>query len=285
MTKFAVSNIAWPVEQRDAAYRVLAEAGIGGLELAPGLFLPHAEDPFRPTKAEKDAALAPMRDAGLSPVSMQSLLFGVQGAALFGSEQELATFEAAMHRAIGLAGDLAIPNMVFGSPRQRVIPEEMDRSTAEARAVEVFYRLGDAARAAETRIALEPNAPDYGTNFLNRVEETAAFVRRVDHPAIALNFDVGALHAQGDFERIGTIAPAVADCTAHVHFSEPALAPAPRDPAQAGRVLAAMQSNGYNGWYSIEMAATADCIRDLTSAIARLRAAEAAAAGRTITDD
>ena len=285
MTKFAVSNIAWPAEQRDDAYRILAEAGIGGLEIAPGLFLPHAEDPFRPSRVEKDAALAPMRDAGLTLVSMQSLLFGVQGAALFGTEAERATFEAAMLRAIDLAGELAIPKMVFGSPRQRAIPDGLDPSAAETRAVEVFRKLGDAAQSAGTRIALEPNAPDYGTNFLNRVEETAAFVRRVDHPAVALNFDVGALHAQGDFERIETIAPSVSDCTAHVHISEPALAPAPRDPEQAARVLTAMQRAGYNGWYSIEMAATADCIQDLTSAIARLRAAEAAAAGRTITDD
>ncbi|VWX53013.1 sugar phosphate isomerase/epimerase [Novosphingobium sp. 9U] len=271
--KLAASNIAWPAGERDAAYAILAEAGFTGLEIAPGLFLAGAADPFVPSKAEADAALAPMREAGLTLVSMQSLLFGVTGAALFEGEEPRARLVAGMERAIALAERLQIPNLVFGSPRQRVYPESLSAQDAQAQAAEVFRRLGERALAAGTRIAMEPNGRAYGTNFLNRIEEAEAFVRRVDHPGVVLNFDIGALHMEGDFERIEAIAAHAVDTIGHVHVSEPHLAPAPADPAQAARAIQALQAAGYAGWYSIEMAATSTPLADLATSVNKLKQA------------
>lgn len=273
--KLAVSNIAWPATLRDEAYARLRDRGVRGLEIAPGLFFAGAADPFAPTPQELDGALGPMRAAGLELVSMQSLLFGVNGASLFGSSEERGRLDSACLRAIALAGMLGIPTLVFGSPRQRIIPEDMNRRRAEALAVETFRRLGDAAAAAATRIAIEPNAAAYGTNFLNRIEEAADFVRLVDHPGIALNFDMGAVHAGGDFDHIEAIARSSADCTAHVHFSETELAPAPADVQQAAKALRALRQTGYQGWYSIEMAAASDPLSAVAGAIDRLLAAAA----------
>ena len=43
-----MSNIAWLVEERLEAYAILAEAGITGLEIAPGIFFHADDDPFVP---------------------------------------------------------------------------------------------------------------------------------------------------------------------------------------------------------------------------------------------
>ena len=256
--KLAVSNIAWAPKHRDHAYAMLQAHGIRGLEIAPGLFLNGAKDAFQPTPAECEAALAPMRAAGLELVSMQSLLFGVEGAALFGERPERERFEEAMLRAIRLAGMLGIPNLVFGSPGQRVIPKSMSREEAEIIAVEVFRRLGDAAAAEGTILGMEFNPKVYGTNFLNHAVETATFVARVNHPAIQIILDVGAMHLNGDFETLPSFVAAQAGKISHVHFSEPYLAPAPADSDQAHRVLQAMSAVGYRRWYSIEMKAVPD---------------------------
>lgn len=268
--KLAVSNIAWPASEREAAYDLLAQAGVTGLEIAPGLFLAGAADPFLPTAAEADAALSATTAAGLTLVSMQSLLFGVSGAALFDGEPARERLVVAMERAIELARRLAIPNLVFGSPRQRAYPPEMTFAAAQEQAVAVFRRLGDRALAAGTRIAMEPNGRAYGTNFLNRVEEAASFVRAVDHPGVTLNFDIGALHMEGDFERVEAIVDATRDTISHVHLSEPGLAPAPASAEQAARALRALVGAGYGGWYSIEMAATQRPLEDLAAAVATL---------------
>jgi sugar phosphate isomerase/epimerase len=274
--RLAVSNIAWAPADRDAAYAILSAAGVTGLEIAPGLFFDGAADVFVPTAAEVEAALGAMRDAGLQLVSMQSLLFGVEGAALFEGEASLERLRAGMDRAITLAGRVGIPNLVFGSPRQRNIPDGMDPRAAETSAVEVFRRFGDAAARAGTRISVEPNPAAYGTNFLNRIAEAEAFVRHVDHPAITLIVDVGALHMNGDFDTVEAVAGRAVDMVSHVHISEPNLDPAPARADQAARVMTAMTGAGYTGWFSIEMKARPEPGLDaLEACVARLVTAAA----------
>ena len=133
-------------------------------------------------------------------------------------------------------------------------------------------------------IAIEANPKAYGTNFLNRVPETEAFVRKVDHPAIRLIVDVGALQMGGDFDQIEAIAEQTRDVISHVHMSEPDLEPAPADEKRAARVLAALSRQGYRGACSIEMRAPEQAPMDiLDRSVARLAAAAKMAeqAGKT----
>lgn len=249
----AVSNIAWSSEERLDAYDLLQSAGLTGLEIAPALFFHGAEDPFNPNEAIAMAAMAEIDALGLSLVSMQSLLFGVHGAALFGDEAERSAFEHGMNRAIDLADRFGIPNLVFGSPTQRRIPDGMGREDAVAQAVEVFRRLGERAALAGTVISVEPNPTAYGTNFLTSLDEVEPFVAQVAHPAVALTLDLGAMHINGEFdtvvERLSTLAPILN----HVHVSEPRLAPAPDDATPLAPVLAELQSLRYSRAVSIEM--------------------------------
>lgn len=268
--KLAVSNIAWAPQDREAAYALMGKYGIAGLEIAPGLFFAGADDPFVPAEAEARTRCAEVSAAGLAFVSMQSLLFGVSGAALFGDEAARARFIAGMGRAIALAGRFGIPNLVFGSPGQRNVPEGMSATQAMEIALPVFRALGDAAAVAGTRVGIEFNPAAYGTNFLNTHTEAGAFVAAVDHPAVTLILDVGALHMNGDFDRIEDIAATLAPRVSHVHLSEPQLAPAPARAGDAARVLAAMAAAGYAGWFSIEMKAPEGGLATVEAALARL---------------
>lgn len=268
--KFSVSNIAWPANQRDSAYALLQECGVTGLEIAPGLFFPHAASPYYPSDTELASELAALRDAGLELVSMQSLLFGTNDATLFAADSARERLDKVLSGAINLAQRLAIPVLVFGSPRQRRIPPHMDPASAEIIALDFFRRVGDRAHAANTQIAIEAISAVYGNNFLNKAEEADAFVKRVDHPGIVLNFDIGELHLDEDFDRIEQIAGRAADRIGHVHISEPHFAPAPADIGQATRMLRALNDAGYARWYSIEMKATKFPLQDLRGSIERL---------------
>ncbi|MDO8410622.1 MAG: sugar phosphate isomerase/epimerase family protein [Phenylobacterium sp.] len=271
--KLAVSNIAWPAATRDEAYRLLARHGIRGLEVAPKLLFAESDDAFAPSQDEAARALDAVRSAGLQLVSMQSLLFGAEGAALFGDQASRDRLIAATTRAIRLAGRFDIPNLVFGSPRQRDIPSDLAPAAAEAIAVEVFSRLGDEAAKAGARLGLEPNPAAYGTNFLNRFDEAEAFVRRLDHPAVRLILDGGALLMNDEMAVLEAMTPDRVSQISHVHISEPQLAPAPAAPETASQILNAMSAAGYTGWYSIEMKSPAGGLDELDQALGRLRAA------------
>lgn len=268
--KLSMSNIAWLPEERLEAYAILAEAGFTGLEIAPGLFFHAADDPFRPDTASARAARVEMADAGLSLVSMQSLLFGVTGAALFEGTEARDAFEAGMRRAIALADRFGIPNLVFGSPLQRRVPEGMAMAEAFDQAAEVLRKLGDAAAAAETRIAIEANPAAYGTNFLNTLDQALAFIDLVAHPAVVPHLDLGAMHMNGDFAGVPARLPDLAPRLSHVHVSEPDLAPAPADPAALAPVLEGLAAAGYARAVSIEMKRAPDGLAAVRRAVAAL---------------
>jgi sugar phosphate isomerase/epimerase len=275
--RLAMSNIAWLPDERLEAYAILAGAGLTGLEVAPGLLFHAAEDAFDPDPAIARDAMREVEAAGLTLVSMQSLLFGVEGAAIFGTAPERAAFEHGMRRAITLAGRLGIPNCVFGSPMQRRVPEGMVMTEAMKQAAGVFRGLGDRAAAAGTRITIEANPAAYGTNFCTTLEEAEAFVALVDHPAIALILDLGAMHMNGAFASVPARLPALTPRLNHAHVSEPHLAPAPADSAPLVPVLRALRAGGYAKAVSIEMKRPDAGLAEVRRAVARLVAAHQAA--------
>ena len=271
--KLAMSNIAWSPEDRLQAYRILSEAGITGLEIAPGLFFHATHDPFVPDAATAGAALEEISDAGLTLVSMQSLLFGVTGAELFGGEDASTAMEVGIVRAIELAGRFNIHNLVFGSPGQRRVPDGMTMEDALEKAAEVFQRLGDNASKAGTKIAIEANPAAYGTNFLNTLEEARAFVERVNHPAIVAILDLGEMHINGTFDEVPVRISRLMPHLNHVHVSEPNLAPAPEKAEALIPALQALQTQGYDKAISIEMKRPEGGLAVVESAVQRLIAA------------
>jgi sugar phosphate isomerase/epimerase len=269
----AMSNIAWSWESRLAAYAEMSALGITGLEIAPGLLFPGCADPFRPDEAAVRTAHDEIATAGLTLVSMQSLLFNVEGAALFGDADARARFRLGMERAIALAEQLRIPNLVFGSPRQRVIPSGMSSDAAHELATEMFHELGDAATNAGTVIAMEANPPAYGTNFLTTLDGALAFIEALDHPSIRLVLDLGAMIMNGEaHETVGRLS-ALLPWLSHVHVSEPYLAPAPADPASMIPLMMALQRAGYSRAVSIEMKQPEDGLRSVRNSLVALRSA------------
>ena len=270
---FAVSNIAWEPSERQAAYELLAAANIIGLEIAPSLLFDKSNNPFRPSGETMAKTLGEIESAGLFLVSMQSLLFGVAGADLFGNAEGRQAFITGLERAIALAGQLGIPNLVLGSPKQRKYPEEMSLDDAMNRAADILRPLADSALAAGTRIAMECNPAEYGTNFLITPDEVLRFVERAEHPAITLNFDLGATHLTGTFGQVEEQLGTAVSKTSHLHISEPFLAPAPSDPTDTARVLRKLQALAYDKAVSVEMRRPDDGLAGLGAAIRKLNSA------------
>lgn len=269
--RLAVSNIAWLPSERHDAYALLRDNGIQGLEIAPAVLFHGAEDPFVPSDAVVEEALLEIGRMGLKLVSMQSLLFGVNGAALFGTSPERALFAEGLKRAISLACRTGIPNLVFGSPKQRLLSEAMTASEGNAAALPLFRELGELAASAHTKLGIEANPAGYGGNYLTKIHQAEAFVREAAHPAITLILDVGGLHMSGSFAEVRGDIARVAGLLSHVHMSEPFLAPSPADPEQAAIVLSALAAADYSGWVSIEMKRVPeDPLGSLRGAVGRL---------------
>jgi sugar phosphate isomerase/epimerase len=146
-------------------------------------------------------------------------------------------------------------------------------------AADIFRALGDRATRAGTRITIEANPAAYGTNFLTTLDQAAAFVARVDHPAIAPILDLGAMHMNGEFESVTTSLPGLMPRLNHVHVSEPDLVPAPASSAALAPVLKALEDAGYARAVSIEMKRAPGGLTEVESALSRLSTAVQQAKG------
>ena len=215
--RISISNIAWSPNDDPAVATLLANHGVDAIDVAPSKYFPD----FAATQSSDMARVRKWwMERGIQIVGMQALLFGTQGLNLFGEVTVRDRMLRHLGHVCGIAEGLGASFLVFGSPRNR------DRSGLDDRLVtgsacEFFRKLGDIAADHNTVICLEPNPPEYGANFMTDARSAAAIVRAVDHPAISMQLDVGALTMND--ENANTVLDTDGELVAHIHASEPHL--------------------------------------------------------------
>ncbi len=250
--KLAASNIAWRPEQTRDAYTYLQKAGFHGVEIAPGILFPDAEDILNPSDAQLKSALDMAAEYDLVFASMQSLHFGVEDVALFGDHAQRDRFLDTIHRAGLLAHRLGFSNLVIGSPKARIVPEDMSKDEAIATAASGFLRIADLLAPLNVDLAIEPNPAAYGTNFLTNISDVIAFAKTCNHEHITINFDVGSLKMNDEFSDIEQLFTAAKPHVSHVHMSEPFLSPE-LEADEVSRTMVMLKTAGYDRFVSIEM--------------------------------
>jgi sugar phosphate isomerase/epimerase len=213
----SASNIAWPAERDDEMYSFLRNNGFTGIEIAPTRIFPE-----RPYERLADAKLFAERlysEYGLRISSMQSIWYG-RMENIFHSPDERAALIEYTKKAIGFANATNCGNLVFGCPKNRNVPN--GAAGADEIAAEFFTQIAGCAAAIGASIALEPNPPFYGTNFINTTAQAFGFVKYLGNSGLRVNADLGTMIAYDEpvsllAENIGFIS--------HIHISEPKLAP------------------------------------------------------------
>lgn len=217
-SKLSVSNLAWAPEQNEAIAALLSAHEVHLIDIAPGKFLKGAAlTDLAALKRER----AWWYERGFRFAGMQSLLFGTQGLNVFGPADVQARMLQHLEQVCIVAAELKLKPLVFGSPKNRD-RSGLNDAVAEAIALDFFGRLGDIAHKHGVSICLEPNAPQYGTNFLVTTAEAHALVAQLNHPAIKLQIDTGTIWANHEDE--AKLAQAL-NYAGHIHFSEPGLKP------------------------------------------------------------
>jgi len=222
--------------------RELPKHGCNALEIAPTRLF--ADQPYRQLDNARRLADEWRERWGLPICSMQSIWYR-KTESIFGPKCEVDALIAYTKEAILFAQAIHCPNLVFGSPKNRMIPP--GRRAEDA--VSFFRAIGDFAASHETVIALEGVPASYGTNFLNHTQELYDYVRMVDSDGIRMNLDFGTMLINGeDVTGVAYYYP----LTNHVHISEDGLAGIQSRPAHL-RFLKTLKHAGYNRYVSIEM--------------------------------
>lgn len=244
----AVSNIAWEADEEEGVADLLAGLGLSAVEIAPTKVF---HDPLE----VDDRSLADYerrwRSRGIEIAAFQSMLFGHPELQLFHSaELRRATVER-LAAFIVLAGRMGAGALVFGSPRNRNVPEGEDEHTVWQIAVDVFGELGEIARSQGTVLCIEPNPVAYGCNFVTDAAAGARLVRDVDHPGFRLHLDAAGMTLAGD--DVGQAITSHADILRHYHVSAPELGPIETEIVDHRAAFHALRDSDYDRVVSIEM--------------------------------
>ena len=247
--KFSISNIAWSAENDKAVYAMMNKYGFTGLEIAPTrIFL---NEPYTRLNEAKKWSQNLNSVYGFCIPSMQSIWFG-KTERIFASEEERNCLIQYTKQAIDFAETIGCKNLVFGCPRNRAIPENMEQAQAYDIAVKFFKELGDYAALRNIVIGMEANPPIYNTNFVNTTASALELISAVDSKGFRLNLDVGTMIYNN--ESVEILADKI-HLINHVHISEPYLKPVQKRDLHTD--LISMLSNAdYNGFISIEMGKT-----------------------------
>lgn len=253
--KFSISNIAWSAENDKAVYAMMNKYGFTGLEIAPTrIFL---NEPYTRLNEAKKWSQNLNSVYGFCIPSMQSIWFG-KTERIFASEEERNCLIQYTKQAIDFAETIDCKNLVFGCPRNRAIPENMEQAQAYDIAVTFFKELGDYAALHNTVIGMEANPPIYNTNFVNTTASALELISAVDSKGFRLNLDVGTMIYNK--ESVDILADKI-QLINHVHISEPYLKAVEKRDLHK-KLISILLNDTYSGYVSIEMGKI-ECIKEL----------------------
>jgi sugar phosphate isomerase/epimerase/nucleoside-diphosphate-sugar epimerase len=173
VNKLVVSNLIFN-ENENIALDILKRYGINKLELALTKYC--TWDTLNLNDIQK-------RYEGFEIYSLQALFYGLSYNIFIDTELFIAHFI----RIINIAQMLKVKCLVFGSPKNRYVPNGFkDPKTFFINTMKnIMIDINDVI------VCIEPNAIEYGCNFINTIEEAVDIIQQIDLPNVKLNLDTG----------------------------------------------------------------------------------------------
>ncbi len=240
--KLSISNIVWPSDNDADLYLLMHKYGFEGLEIAPTKVF--GQQPYENLDEKRRWQEQLYEKEKLTITSMQSIWYGRQEN-IFNSKEERSILVEYSKKAIDFAASIKCNNLVFGCPRNRVIPSGGNVKDA----VDFFRSLGEYAMEKGTVIGMEANPPIYNTNFINDTKAALDLIDTVDSCGFKLNLDIGTMIQNNEDIQVLKGSEKLIN---HVHVSEPGLAPIEKRELHKELALF-LQNAKYSGFVSIEM--------------------------------
>ncbi len=166
--------------------RFAAAVGYDGLELAPFTL---SETPHRIPESEIQRIRRTAQEEGLEITGLHWLLVAPPGLSITSSDPTvLRKTKQVLLGLIDLCAELGGSVLVHGSPEQRMIGADQDRSRVFERAVGIFQEVTRHAGDRGLVYCIEA-LPRVQTNFINNLQEARALVRAVDSPSFKTMLD------------------------------------------------------------------------------------------------
>ena len=116
-----------------------------------------------------------------------------------------------------IANKLEVKNLVFGSPKNRLIRE--NTIVSENYKIQVFKEISNLAKDNDCIICFEPNPSEYGCNFITRTQDAIDFIKKINSSSFKLNLDISTIIMNN--EDLEDILKKNLSFIQHLHISSP----------------------------------------------------------------
>ena len=246
--RFAICNELFEGWAFDRVCRYVRGLGYEGLELAPFTLAPLITDLDAGRRAELRMQAA---DAGVEIIGLHWLLARTTGLHVTSPDAGVRARTAEYLTALaGATADLGGTLMVFGSPKQRSLPDGVSWDQAFDFATDTFRRAKPGIADRGVTICMEPLDPGE-TNFINTCAEGARLMEAVGHRNFALHLDVKAMSSEATpvTELIRQYVPNAG----HFHANDPNLKGPGFGAVDFVPIFKALRDAGYDRWVSVEV--------------------------------
>lgn len=209
--KLGISNIAWNDPWDSKILDLIRSMGLDFIEIAPTKIW----NDWKYSKSQVIEFRDFINDHGINLYSMQSSLYNTSDLYLFKDEKHRTLLLDHLKKVDDMCSILGITRVIFGSPKNRVIPKYMSNANALDVAVKFFDELSVNTN---NITCLEANARDYNCNFMFTTDQTLEVINLVDRDNIKLHVDLACVTLE--HENIKNIPLHLAE---HLHISEPYL--------------------------------------------------------------
>ncbi|MCZ7489102.1 sugar phosphate isomerase/epimerase family protein [Rhizobium rhizogenes] len=246
MKSASISNIAWPAEMDEEALSIAVTLGFSGVEIAPAKV-------FGPIDLFDKNIVVSYREKllrlGLSVSALQGVLFGLDGAHLFRTDEARDLLFRRLKKIATIAAILGTNAVVFGAPTVRD-PGTLSSEEAWELAVNFFRQVGSLYNEKGIKLCFEANPAAYNCKFITTTDEAIRFVSDVNQEGLSLQIDTGTIFMNG--EDLAVVAKALST-GAHFHISEPHLNVVGMSGADHSTIGKLASQSRYTGWKSVEM--------------------------------
>lgn len=230
----------------------IARLGYHAVELAPFTFYSDPRAGVRSVSAEQRRKIRKTaEEASLQIVGLHWLLVQTEGLHLTSPDPAVrkATRDYA-EALVDFCAEVGGRVLVWGSPKQRIVPNGVSQTQAMEFAAEIFRAVMPRCEKRGVTLCIEPLAHQE-TNFITTAEEGARLCEIVNHPNCALHLDVKAMSSER--RPIPDIIRAHAKRLCHFHANDPNLRGPGQGPVDHAPIAAALRQIGYNGFISVEV--------------------------------
>ena len=243
--KLSFTNLAWDKKDENKILSFLKKNRIDFIEYSTFKLYKNKKSNLQLARIKKK-----YKNKGIKLYSMQSLLFNIKNAYIFGAKDQRKTFENEIIKKIKIAKKLGTKRLIFGSPLNK---KKFGKSNKDCDEIMIKFlkKISKFCMSNKVVFCLEANPKVYNCEYLTNTMHAIKLVKRVDNPWIKINFDLGtAIMNNESFKKIITNN---IDFIGHIQISAPKLKGIIKIKTKALNFLKFLKKQNFKNKITIEM--------------------------------